>query len=158
MAEIDLKIKQSYLNWKKIKEMKIFEKSKKNKNVSFQYIKSFHNKKIKVVLFFKKGKLMSGRKYVILNEQYSLVFSTPMKELIITDPQSFFKDKGYLCYIKKVILCKEGNLDILEHWSLSAEEIFIDIDMIGRVMLSLPTKLAADRDGIPAILLQKSAT
>ena len=48
----------------------------------------------------------------------------------------------------------------LIYWNigLSAKEIFIDIDMIGRVMLSLPTKLVADRDGIPAILLHKSAS
>ncbi len=39
---------------------------------------SFHNKKVKIGPFFKKRKLMSGRKCVILNEQYSFVFSTPM--------------------------------------------------------------------------------
>jgi hypothetical protein len=54
MVEIDLEIKQSYLNQEKIKEMKMFEKSKKNKNVSFKYIK--------------KRKLVSGRKCVILND------------------------------------------------------------------------------------------
>ena len=51
MAEIDARIKRSYNDRRRIKEERIFEKSKDNKNVLFKYIKSFGSKKVNIGLF-----------------------------------------------------------------------------------------------------------
>ena len=60
MVEIHARLKRSYSDRRRIKEERIFEKAKENKNVLFKYIKSFGSKKVKVVPFLKNGKVLEG--------------------------------------------------------------------------------------------------
>ena len=66
LYDIDNKIRKSYEERKRLKEEKIFEKSKYNKNVLYKYIKKCQKTNNKIGPFLNNGKIMEGESCDIL--------------------------------------------------------------------------------------------
>ena len=159
LCDLDNQIRKSYQERKLLKEQKVVQKAKENKNVLFKYIRKCQNTKSKIGPFLKEGKIVPGKECDILQSQYTLVFSSPLKDKRIDDPINFFEPKCDLCKNEKVHICHFDhpfeNYPLGE-WPTSGY-IYINKNLVRNVKSQFSNTLAAGIDGIPSILIHKCA-
>ena len=90
ICDYDNQLRLSYEDRKRLKEEKIFEKSKENKNVLYKYIKKCQKSNSKIGPFIDNGSIMEGESCDILQSQYTSVFSNPLIDKQVTNPHEFF--------------------------------------------------------------------
>ena len=95
ILNIDIQLKNHYEDRRHIIEEKLFNKSKKNKNIMYHHIKRVQKLLSKISPFLKDSKLIDDKPCEILKQQYEHVFSIPF------DPQSFFKPEQRCMDCKK---------------------------------------------------------
>ena len=137
LEKTEVELKSSYEKRRSDLEKKAIEKIKKNPKYFFSYAKRFSKVNSDIGPFFDRDgePVLDGKEIVdMLRSQYESVFSSPMEEFLISNPQEFFSTNEESTQLDSISFTRDDVVDKIDCLSAGA---------------------SAGPDGIPAILLKR---